>query len=121
MILKVVIAIERQGHMRMRSIRVASPTPECAQCDYLQCTCSIQLIFINRLRLLDVMAFAGSSCLRLVPLLLAAAHLYFPLTDGQQGTNFVQQLCCMIDDRIIIKIPCYTVGISLQLLYLATV
>ena len=32
-----------------------------------------------------MMAFAGSSYLRLVPLLLAAAHLYLPLTDGQQG------------------------------------
>ena len=32
------------------------------------------------------MAFAGSSYLRLVPLLLAVAHLYLPLsTDGQQG------------------------------------
>ena len=34
---------------------------------------------------MDVMAFAGSSRLRLVPLLLAAVHLYLPLIDGQQG------------------------------------
>jgi hypothetical protein len=51
------------------------------------------------------MAFAGSSYLRLstrlIPLLLAAACLHFPLTDGQLGISYNR---CTVDPL------CYTVS-----------